>query len=282
MRKPSALIKLTRPPNGVMMFVAVLVGHYVSSGMFPDASTLTLSFLTAYCLNGSSMAVNDLVDVDVDRVNAPNRPIPSGAVSPFEAKLVATSLCAVGLSASTLLGLAPSIIAVVSYALALVYNVSLKRTGLIGNMVVSVTVAAPFLFGSAVAVGTLDVGSVTLAALAFLSSLGREIVKGIADIEGDSIRGIKTVARVRGVRHASLLGAGAVLTAVALSPLPFLTGTLGWAYLPVVLVADTGFVYSSYSLVRSASPSTARNVKSQYLLWMFVALVAFLVGSATR
>ncbi|MCS7117763.1 MAG: UbiA family prenyltransferase [Thaumarchaeota archaeon] len=282
MRKASALIRLTRPPNGLMMFVAVLVGYYVSSGRLPDASTLALSFFTAYCLNGSSMAVNDLVDVEVDRVNAPHRPIPSGAVGRLEAKLLATGLGVIGLSSSALLGTVPVLIAITSYLLALAYNVSLKQTGLLGNSVVSATVAAPFLFGSAVAVGTPDIGSGTLAALAFLSSLGREVVKGIADIEGDSVRGIRTVARVRGVRFASFLGAGAVLAAVVLSPLPYLTGTLGWAYLPLVAVADAGFAFSSYGLVKGLSPGAARRVKSQYLLWMFLALVAFLVGSATR
>ncbi|MEN3047549.1 MAG: UbiA family prenyltransferase [Candidatus Caldarchaeales archaeon] len=280
--KFSGLIRLTRPPNGLMMFVAVLAGHFVSSGRLPDLQPLTLSFLAAYCLNGSSMAVNDLVDVDADRVNAPERPIPSGAVSPTEAKALAASLGVVGLAASAPLGAFPLAIAAASYALALFYNVSLKQTGLIGNAAVSATVAAPFLFGSAVAVGVPDLGAGTLAALAFLSSLGREVVKGIADVEGDSVRGVRTVARVRGAAFASRLGAGAVMTAVALSPLPYVTGVLGWAYLPSVALADAGFAYSSYRLIRSPTPTVSRSVKNQYLLWMFVALVAFLLGSATR
>ncbi|MCS6788525.1 MAG: UbiA family prenyltransferase [Aigarchaeota archaeon] len=278
----SGLIRLTRPPNGLMMFVAVLAGHFVSSGRLPELQPLTLSFLAAYCLNGSSMVVNDLVDVEVDRVNAPERPIPSGAVSPAEAKVLATSLGVMGLAASVPLGIVPLAIAAFSYALALFYNVSLKQTGLIGNAAVSATVAAPFLFGSAVAVGVPDLGAATLAALAFLSSLGREVVKGIADVEGDSVRGVRTVARVRGAVFASRLGASAVMTAVALSPLPYLTGILGWAYLPVVALADAGFAYSSYRLLTGPTPHVSRSVKNQYLLWMFVALVAFLLGAATR
>jgi geranylgeranylglycerol-phosphate geranylgeranyltransferase len=122
---------------------------------------------------------------------------------------------------------------------------------------------------------------VTLALLAGISNLGREVVKGIADVEGDRSKNLRTVALTRGEKAAAALGASLVIAAVLLSPMPYLLGALGWAYLPVVLVADIGFVYSSVSVVRDPSPRNARRVKNQYLLWMLVALLAFLLGSLT-
>jgi len=275
------LARLTRPPNGVMMFLGVLAGYYVSSGRAPDASQALLAFLTAYCLNGSSMVVNDLVDLEVDRVNAPERPLPSGAVGVREAAALAVFLGALGLASSFLLGPLPFAIALAFYAIALVYNLRLKPTGLPGNAAVSSTVAAPFLFGSAMAAGMPETGAVTLALLAGISNLGREVVKGIADVEGDRSKNLRTVALTRGEKAAATLGASFVIAAVLLSPMPYLLGVLGWAYLPVVLVADIGFVYSSVSVVRNPSPRNARRVKNQYLLWMLVALLAFLLGSLT-
>lgn len=281
MRRARALLALTRPPNGVMMFLGVLAGHFVSSGRAPDLPSAALAFLTAYCLNGSSMVVNDVVDLDVDRVNAPGRPLPSGAVGVGEALALAVTLGLVGLASSLLLGTVTFAIAAAFYAIALAYNLRLKPLGLVGNAAVSSTVAAPFLFGSAMASGSLEAGATTLAVLAGLSNLGREVVKGIADVEGDRIRGLRTVALSRGERWAAFTGASFVLAAVALSPLPYLLGVLGWAYLPVVLVADAGFVRSSLSLLRDPRPGNARRVKNQYLLWMLVALIAFLLGSLT-
>ncbi|MEM0450521.1 MAG: UbiA family prenyltransferase [Nitrososphaerota archaeon] len=281
MRKAKALLALTRPPNGLMMFLGVLAGHFVSSGRAPEPPSAALAFLTAYCLNGSSMAVNDVIDLDVDRVNAPERPLPSGAVVVREALVLAAALGAVGLWSSLLLGPVTFAIAVAFYAVALAYNVRLKPLGLLGNAAVSSTVAAPFLFGSAMASGSLEAGATALALLAGLSNLGREVVKGIADVEGDRIRGLRTVALSKGERAAALIGASFVLAAVALSPLPYLLGVLGWAYVPVVLVADAGFVWSSASVIRDPSPENARRVKNQYLLWMLVALIAFLLGSLT-
>ena len=264
-----------------MMFLGVLAGHYVSSGREPDAFHALLAFLTAYCLNGSSMVVNDLIDLEVDRVNAPERPLPSGAVGVREAVAFAAFLGALGLASSVLLGPVPFAIALAFYSIALAYNVRLKPLGLLGNAAVSSTVAAPFLFGSAMAAGVPEAGAVTLALLAGISNLGREVVKGIADVEGDRFRGLRTVALMRGERAAAALGAFFVIAAVVLSPLPYLLGVLGWAYLPVVLAADAGFVYSSISIVRDPSPRNARRVKNQYLLWMLVALLAFLLGSLT-
>jgi 4-hydroxybenzoate polyprenyltransferase and related prenyltransferases len=262
------------------MFLGVLAGHYVSSAGNPMPQAL-LAFLTAYCLNGSSMVVNDLIDLEVDRVNAPERPLPSGAVGVREAVAFAAFLGALGLASSIPLGPVPFAIALAFYSIALAYNVRLKPLGLLGNAAVSSTVAAPFLFGSAMAAGVPEAGAVTLALLAGISNLGREVVKGIADVEGDRFRGLRTVALMRGERAAAALGAFFVIAAVALSPLPYLLGVLGWAYLPVVLAADAGFVYSSISIVRDPSPRNARRVKNQYLLWMLVALLAFLLGSLT-
>ncbi len=281
MRRAVALARLTRPPNGAMMFLGVLAGHYVSSGRAPDAFQALLAFLTAYCLNGSSMVVNDLIDLDVDRVNAPERPLPSGEVSVRGAAAFAVVLGAVGLASSFALGYATFAIAVAFYAIALAYNIRLKPLGLPGNAAVSSTVAAPFLFGSAMAAGVPDAGAVTLALLAALSNLGREVVKGIADVEGDRLRNLRTVALTKGRRVAAVLGASFVMAAVLLSPLPYLLGVLGWAYVPLVMVADAGFVLSSISVIRDPSPTNARRVKNHYLLWMLVALLAFLLGSLT-
>ncbi len=274
-------MRLTRPPNGVMMFLGVLAGYYVSSGRAPDAPQALLALLTAYCLNGSSMVVNDLIDLEVDRVNAPERPLPSGEVGVREAVAFGALLGSLGLASSFLLGPVPFAIALASYAVALAYNLRLKPLGLIGNAAVSSTVGAPFLFGSAIATGIPETGAVTLALLAGISNLGREVVKGIADVEGDRSRNLRTVALGRGERAAAKLGASFVIAAVLLSPLPYLLGVLGWAYLPVVLAADVGFVLSSISVIRDPSPRNARRVKNHYLLWMLVALLAFLLGSLT-
>ena len=56
------------------------------------------------CLYWAGMALNDFADREVDRVERPERPIPSGRVSPAEALGVAAGLTATGLLVAGLIG----------------------------------------------------------------------------------------------------------------------------------------------------------------------------------
>ncbi|MAH21559.1 MAG: prenyltransferase, partial [Thaumarchaeota archaeon] len=74
MSKIGALIELTRPANSIMVGCAVLIGAVVVDpnsllGVVPLGGFLTGFFVSSY-----SMVVNDRYDVEVDRINAPQRP----------------------------------------------------------------------------------------------------------------------------------------------------------------------------------------------------------------
>jgi geranylgeranylglycerol-phosphate geranylgeranyltransferase len=107
--------------------------------------------------------------------------------------------------------------------------------------------------------------------MAFLATLGREIVKDIQDMEADFDR--LTLPKRIGKRNAGAVGSLAFLSAVASSPLPYLAGFLAWPYLVVVMVADAIFIYCA--IVHFRSPK-----QGQYWakIGMIVALIAFLVG----
>ena len=88
MGKLSAFLRLIRPVNCVMMGFAVIVGASLVS--YPNFSTnLLLGFITSFTLTAASMAINDYYDRDIDAINEPQRPIPSGAISPREALFLA-------------------------------------------------------------------------------------------------------------------------------------------------------------------------------------------------
>ncbi|HKT21535.1 MAG TPA: UbiA family prenyltransferase, partial [Nitrososphaerales archaeon] len=81
----SAALKLIRPVNCAMIGFAVLVGAFVSKPPAVNLVQLTLGFLTGFFICAYSMVANDAYDIEVDKVNRPERPIPSGKVSPGEA-----------------------------------------------------------------------------------------------------------------------------------------------------------------------------------------------------
>ncbi|MEM2865594.1 MAG: UbiA family prenyltransferase [Candidatus Hadarchaeales archaeon] len=282
LRRLRAFLSLLRLPNCLMMGLAVLVGEILAVGRLEFLPSL-LGFSTAFFLTGASMTVNDYFDRFVDEVNQPGRPIPSGLVSTGEALLFASWLAALGLLSAA--GswvergtLYPLLVAVLSFLLSTYYNARGKRTGLPGNLMVSTCVAIPFLYGPLV-VGeepTLTLSFFLL--MAFLSNTGREILKGMADVEGDRRRGIRTLAVSRGQKGAASFVLLFYLSAVALSPLPLLLGEVSPWYLPPVVLADAGFLSTGFLSLRKPSASKAAELKRLSLLWMLFGLLAFLLG----
>lgn len=274
----SALLKLSRPPNGLMMFFAVLIGVLFSENRNINIETAVYAFVTSFGLTSSSMALNDYFDKEVDLVNNPSRPIPSGQISESKAVVFAGFTAFVGLSAAFLTSMPCGLMASFTYVVAALYNWFLKKTGFLGNLVVSFTVVAPFIYGSLLSDGTVTSRVLILALLAFLANTGREVIKGMTDVEGDAVRKVSTIARKHGLPAAAKLGAAFYLTAVALSPLPYLLNVVGALYMPVVAVADAGFIYSSIIVLQSPTSGTARKQKNLTLVWMLLALISFAVG----
>ncbi len=280
-RKLRALFALTRPPNSILMYIAVIAGIVLSDHKLFQAESLVLAFLTAYGLCGSSMGFNDYFDRKVDAVNAPSRPIPSGIISEFEAVFTSSILAVVGIISAILTSLSCFLVALLAFSAALIYNAWLKKSGLPGNMIVSFVVTVPFIYGSVLSDGYVSARLITFIVPVFLSNLGREVIKGISDVEGDSLRKVSSIARKQGPRVAARLGAVLYVSAVALSPLPYLFNLVLWIYLPIVAVADIGFLYSAFSIIKDSRRENALKVKKLTLLWMLIALTAFITGSIT-
>lgn len=277
-KRLKAYITITRPPNGVLMFIAVLVGVLFSENKTITLDKALLAFITSYGLNGSSMVVNDYFDREVDKINHPHRPIPSGVITGGEAIAYSTLLASLGLASAIAISPNAFLLALLAYVVAVVYNAQLKKTGFLGNMLVSVDVVAPFLYGSIIADNVINTRVISFAILAFLSNTGREVIKGIVDIAGDEIRGVKTVARVYGPDKAAKIGGALYVVAVLLSPIPYLLGYVTLYYIPLVAIADIGFIYSAISVIKNPTPENAKKQKNLTLIWMLTALLSFIAG----
>src|SRR6267378_3784492 len=244
----SAYLTLIRPPNTMMIGLGVVIGEAIGLGKLPGLQEAVFGFMTASLMIAGTMVANDVYDVEIDRVNSPQRPLPSGTVKTRDALVLAVALSVAAIGFSALLGLWTFLTALLALALMVYYNTKGKKTGLVGNAVVSFNVALPFFFGG-LAVGTsvrplLFIFSV----VAFFANFGREVAKGIADVKGDSLRQVRTLAVIRGTKAAALASGGLFITAVLLSFLPPLFEKISWLYYPPVIVTDLGFLYSAYRL----------------------------------
>ena len=279
---PSALVGLIRPVNSIMMGIAVIIGEVAIAGRIPSITQMVLGFLVSFSLTASAMVVNDIVDLEIDRINAPTRPLPSGRISRNQALVFGGVLALLGVASALALSPLLFAIAVVTFLVSLTYNLYGKKLGLPGNIMVGFTIAVPFLFGGITVSGTINFDIASFFSLAFLATVGREITKGIADVIGDKVKGIKTIAIVHGSRVAAVSAAAFYLAAVSISPIPFLYGNLGIYYLLIVLIVDAGFIFSSAQIIRNHNRDAALRVKGQARLWMLLALLAFFVGGLTH
>lgn len=284
MSKIAGFVRLMRPINCFMMGFAVLVGAAIANSKALASSSLIYGFFTGFLLTAAAMAINDYYDREIDAINEPSRPIPSGIIKPDEALVFAFSLSVLGLTAAALTFAATMSIhcfltALIFWLISVAYATVGKRTGLLGNFLVSACVSAPFIYGSLAVTNTIELNILIFVFMVFLSNTGREITKGIVDVEGDKMRNVKTLAVRFGPRKAAIIAAVFYLVAVALTPLPPILSLVTFLFIPLVALTDAGLVASSIMLLMDYSRENARKVKNQVLAWFLMGLVAFVVGS---
>ena len=281
MNKLEGFVRLTRPPNCIMMGFAVAVGAILGFSQLSDFAWFRVFYgaLTGIFLTAASMALNDYYDRAIDTINEPARPIPSGAVTPKEALFFTGVLSAVGFGFAFFTSLICFVVAIIAWAILMAYVTVGKRSGLPGNFLVSACVAIPFLYGSLALSDLVPLNVLLFAAMAFLSNTGREITKGIVDVKGDLTEGVKTLAVRYGEKKAAITAAVFYVSAVCLTPIPLLLGLVSVWFIPFVLVTDVGLVVSSASLLKDHSRESARKIKKLVLVWFIIGLLAYVFGT---
>jgi len=278
---PRGLLDLIRPVNCAMIGFAVIVGAFVSKPSSIPWLQLVLGFFTGFFVCAYSMSVNDVYDLEVDRVNRPDRPIPSGRISVRQASTLSLTMLVVGLACALISFVPLAVVMAVAYAfLSWLYNAKAKRTGLPGNLIVASSLAIPFIYGGAVSGGSIGGSLLLMMALtAFFSGVGREVVKSMADVEGDAKREVNSIARTRGLGFASRVGALFFLLAVLTSWVPLVTGLANQLYTYGVIIPDVIFVYLAVTIILHYDPQSAHRVKRVALAGMTVGLLVFIGGA---
>jgi geranylgeranylglycerol-phosphate geranylgeranyltransferase len=176
----------------------VVIGQVLASGRLPQAQVGILGFLSIFCISSSALIINDYFDYEVDLINAPGRPLPSGKVTRADGIGLTIATTLIGLLASLALGLSALLVCIILWVTGFLYNWRYKQTGLLGNLMVCVSVAATFIFG-AITVHAPWSGIVwTFSLMAFFIVLGEEIAGDAMDMEGDKKRGSRSIALLKG------------------------------------------------------------------------------------
>lgn len=208
---------------------AAFAGTVALGGPFERPAAALLPALSVFLLMGAADAFNDYFDRDIDRRNAPGRPIPSGRVSPAGALAFAALLAAAGNAAAWAVNGAVAGVAALLTALYAVYGVWSKKLGFVKNLIIAVTGALSFA-APAAAAGRGEPVLGAAAAVVFLMMLSVEVAKDAEDMAGDAAEGAKTwalaVGEVRARRASAVFAAaGAAVPILFGAPWPFSVGS---------------------------------------------------------
>ncbi len=265
-----------------MVGFAVVVGIAVASVHQLLSFSALIGFLTGFGVSAYSMVINDFYDLDVDRLNRPDKPLPSGRVSPATAKVEALVFLAIGLVSAYALGIPTLLVAAFFAFWSWLYNYRAKQTGFLGNTMVATSVAIPYLYGGLSVGVTVDPLLWMMALTSLLAALGREVVKTISDVVGDRARRVRSITVVYGSDVASRVGALFFIASIGSSILPLVFRTAGLVYGVVVIVPIGIFVYATEKILKDYSSQNAIYVKNWALIGMLTGLLAFIAGGILR
>ena len=283
-----AVWELLRLEHGIMLFIAVLSGALIAShGIFLHSiRNIIFSFFTVLFLEGSTFALNDFYDIEIDRRNDRfDRPLVRGDISPKTALFLFYMLFPLGIICAFFVNMVCFVIAVVTGFLGIFYDIRLKKIKIIGNFYIAYTMAIPFVFGAASVSSEVTFFSSIffLAFIAFVAGSAREIMKDIMDYEGDISGGVTSFPDYFGVEGAKKIVAGLYLIAVFFSFIPFLFSVFSpyyfnWYYLSFVVFADILFIFTAYNILFNAYIDF-RLYRRLTLFSLFIGLLAFLIGA---
>lgn len=264
-------IHIIRPLNVALTFGAVLLGGWLAQTSL-DSAILTAAF-SASLIAASGYIHNDILDLAVDRIIHPGRPLPAGRISTQTARRSCILGYAVGLGSTATLTPECQIAAVSIVLLLLLYNGWLKRLPLIGNLVVGLIGGAPFLFGGLATPNPLP--AALPAAFAAIFHLAREILKDIQDRQGDRAERARTLPTLAGAAVSKRIVTILLCVVIVAVPIPAFTGRMGPAFLSLGLVLDA-MLLLTICLVWQARSDAALETPSRLLkAGMFLGILAF-------
>lgn len=165
----SAWWQLLRAGNVFTAISNILAGFLLVRGEWQPVLPLIFLILSSAALYLSGMVLNDVFDLEEDRVDRPERPLPSGRIEPQMAKLVGwglmlDGLIAAGIAAWLLASWLPILVATLLAAAILAYNIVLKKT-MLGPVAMGVCRSLNVLLGASVVLHSPDKNAAYLYAL---------------------------------------------------------------------------------------------------------------------
>ena len=249
-----ASFELMRMKNILLASIATPVGALLALGdltsitNYPEVIFATTSVLF---FMGAGNAMNDLRDIEIDRIAHPSRPLAREALSEVEARRITITLAILSLgslAACCLLMKNEIAYTLTIYGIVALLMLSydsffeLKNQGLLGNVSISLLVGAVTLYGAS------SVGEISnpliwyVSGVVFFVNLAREIVKDCQDLDADSETRVTLPMKI-GLENSRMVAYVLTLFGIVMLYIPYWQGPFEFGQLlfqaPAMLVLIT-------------------------------------------
>ena len=198
-----AHLETMRPYTVVWCGLVSLVGACVTDGKLPPMPDSLLVLFIPMMGWIAGLYLSDYLDGNLDVIQKPHRPIPSGRIHPKEAILVGAVYALMGFFLTFFLPIYDTILVFIVAILVFLYTYISKSRGLSGNINRGlVTVAAYFfgVFATNVSLSALPLYVWFLSVVFLLHDTNSNLVGAIRDIEGDRKGGYQTFPVKHGIK----------------------------------------------------------------------------------
>jgi 4-hydroxybenzoate polyprenyltransferase len=277
--KIDGLVNITRI-NDNFIPTSILVGlsGVISNGQGIMTKQFWAAFSIVHIISAASMIMNDLFDIETDRINNPERPLIQGSITQGEAEVMTTIL----LMLVPIIGYSSLPVSVAPYWwsalwLTFLYTPILKRWFLVKNLVCATVVSATVPFVVLSVNGQGGLWSSLTAKIIFMASFYIELLLDIVDIKGDRENGIPTVPVVLG-KTATILMATSIVNAGFVNMLVELyTNRVPVYVLAGITISYSPFYLNLWRISRTqGSPSIVKNAVKQTTISMLIYFVTII------
>tara|TARA_Y100000588_G_scaffold199197_1_gene212943 strand:+ start:672 stop:1520 length:849 start_codon:yes stop_codon:yes gene_type:complete len=271
-----SILKILRPLNIMLSLISAITAAFLIGELGSPLLPYAIITILSYC--GGANILNDILDIHIDKINRPERILPSGNLKIIAATFTMIILFIIGIISSTyILPIGKIISLFIVLPLLILYTPILKKLPFIGNLVIGIIIGIVFIFIE----GSLSNNIVhmwTPFFLATILSTIRELSKDAEDIIGDSIYNFQTFPKKFGLISTLWLLRFLSIILCLYAIFPWIDGYYGIIYLIFLIIGiiiplfynifyilNKQSIYSDYSRV-------SKNLKGITIVGIFVIL----------
>lgn len=263
-------IMLMRPNVCVLSAIGIIVGSLVTDAI--NNVLVIPAIIAAFIITAAGNVINDIYDIEIDKINAPHRPLVIGRITEKSVWLYFILLNIIGIAVAFLISMPFFAIALLNSIVLFVYSWKLKPLPLVGNIAVSWLASSTFLAADLITDFSLSLPIITLALISFLGTMAREIFKDIEDVKGDIKRKAKTLPIILGEKSSVLIALLFLWAGVLSLFIPVFKSLFSEFYF-------LGLVPAVILCIRATLSKSPKRAQQSVKYAMFFVMLGYIMGS---